>query len=241
MNRKVTSGIARGTVPVLLAAVLVAAGCAEVLDAIDVMRAADMSTPTDGLREALRIGTSRAVDRLAAFDGYRGSGDVRIDVPDKLEPVSKALRAIGEDRIVDEFVTSMNRAAEAAAPIARDVFVDSIREMTFEDAMTIVKGDAHEATDYFRAHAGPRLAERFRPIVDGKLESVGATRKFNEIMDEIRRLPFVEKPVLDLGDYVTSRALNGLFLRLEGEEVRIRKDPAARTTELLKKWFGQAD
>jgi hypothetical protein len=231
----------RGLASLLLAAMLVTVGCAEVLDAMDVIRVAEMSTPTDGLREALRIGTGRAVERLAGVDGYRGSGDVRIDVPDKLEPVAKALRALGEDRLVDEFVTSMNRAAEAAAPVARDVFVSSIREMTFDDAMTIVKGDAHEATDYFRAKAGPRLAELFRPIVDDKLESVGATREFNGIMDEIRRLPFVERPVLDLGDYVTSRALDGLFLRLEREEERIRKDPAARTTELLKKWFGRSD
>ena len=104
--------------------------------------------------------------------------------------------------------------------------------------LTILRGDAHEATDYFREHAGPRLAGRFRPIVDGRLDEVGATRDFNEFIDEINRIPFVKEPVFDLGDYVTTRALDGLFLMLAREEQRIREDPLARTTELLRKWFG---
>lgn len=220
------------------ATVLSAAGCAEVLQAIESLDAADASTPADGLREALRVGTSRAVGSLSAVDGYLGREEVRIGLPDKLETLADALDAVGHGDIVDEFVTSMNRAAEAAAPVAREVFWASIREMTFDDAMTILRGEAHEATDYFREHAGPRLAQRFRPIVDEQLDEVGATRDFNEFIGEVNRLPFVKEPVFNLGEYVTTRALDGLFLMLAHEEQRIREDPLARTTELLRKWFG---
>jgi hypothetical protein len=146
---------------------------------------------------------------------------------------------IGADDEVDEFVTSMNRAAEAAAPVAKSVFVDAIRRMSFEDAMTILKGDEHEATDYFREHAGARLGELFAPIVDDKLQSVGATRSFNQLMDRTAEIPFLDKPAFDLQAYVTDRALDGLFLKLAQEEERIRTEPVARTTELLKKWFGR--
>lgn len=232
--------VPRLAVAALAAAVTLAAtGCAELLQAIETADPVDASTPADGLREALRVGTSRAVKSLSVVDGYLGRDDVRIRVPDKLEPLADALDAVGQSRLVDEFVTSMNRAAEAAAPVAREVFVDSIREMTFDDAMTILRGDAHEATDFFREHAGPRLAERFRPVVDDRLEEVGATRSFNDLLGEINRLPFLKKPVFDLGEYVTGRALDGLFLTLSREEERIREDPAARTTALLKKWFGE--
>lgn len=221
------------------AVALAAAGCAEMLQAIESLDAEDASTPADGLREALRVGTGRAVRSLSAVDGYLGRDEVRIRMPDKFEPLADALDVVGRGDIVDEFVTSMNRAAEAAAPVAREVFLDSIREMTFDDAMTILRGEAHEATDYFREHAGPRLAERFRPIVDDRLNQVGATGDFNELVDEVNRLPFLSEPVFDLGDYVTTRALDGLFLMLAREEERIREDPVARTTELLKKWFGE--
>jgi len=183
------------------------------------------------------IGRGR-IDRLGRTDGYLMADDVRIPVPEKLSKLSKALETLGAGDYVNEFVTGMNRAAEAAAPVARDVFVDSIREMTFDDAMTILRGRDHEATDYFREHAGTRLASLFRPIVDDKLLEVGATRSFNELMDQTRKIPFVERPAFDLTDYVTERALDGLFLRLAAEEERIRRDPVARTTELLKKWFG---
>jgi hypothetical protein len=215
-------------------------GCAEWMSQLNLDPAAgDASTPEDGLREALRVGTDRAVGLLSEVDGYLGNPEVRIPVPDKLERIADGLAVIGAGRQVEEFVTSMNRAAEAAAPVAKQVFIDSIREMTFEDAMTILRGEAHEATDYFRRQAGPRLAELFRPIVEDKLESVGATRAFNDVMDQTERLPFVGRPAFDLTDYVTDEALDGLFGMIAREEERIREDPVARTTELLKRWFGE--
>ncbi len=197
------------------------------------------STPADGLREALRVGTERAVSSLGRTDGYLGSPELRIGVPEDLDKLARALRTIGAGEVVDEFETSLNRAAESAAPLAQEVFWNAIREMTIEDAMTILRGNAHEATDYLRTHAEPVLVERFRPIVSRELDSVGATREFNELVDRANRLPFVEKPVFDLPDYVTGEALSGLWKELGKEEQRIREDPLARTTELLKKYFGR--
>jgi hypothetical protein len=228
-----------GTLALVVVVTIASSGCAELLAELGAATdSADASTPADGLREALRVGTGRAVELLSQTDGYLKADDVRISVPEKLSKLSKALDTLGAGDYVDEFVTSMNRAAEAAAPVARDVFVDSIREMTFDDAMTILRGRDHEATDYFRDHAGPRLAQLFRPIVGDKLDEVGATRSFNELMDQTRKVPLLDRPALDLTEYVTERALDGLFLRLAAEEERIRRDPVARTTELLKKWFG---
>jgi len=214
------------------------AGCAAILSSLETSVPPSSSTPTDGLREALRVATGRAVESLGRSDGYLGNELVRIEVPEKLRSIETALRTVGADDLVDEFVTSLNRSAEAAAPLARDVFVDSIREMTFSDAVAILRGERHEATDYFRVHAGPRIAELFRPIVDDRLESVGATRSFNQLADRAAGLPFVRRPVFDLTGYVTDEALDGLFATLAREEQRIREDPLARTTELLRKYFG---
>jgi hypothetical protein len=224
---------------VLIAALLLLPGCAELLAELEQLDTTPSSSPADGLREALRVGTDRAVGSVGRLDGYLGNPDIRIAVPEKLRKVEKALRLLGADRIVDEFSTSMNRAAEAAAPVAKQVFLDAVRRMTFEDAMTILRGNSHEATDYFRATAGPELERLFSPIVDDKLESVGATRSFNDLMRQVDDLPLLNRPVFDLNAYVTDEALDGLFLMLAREEERIRTDPVARTTELLRRWFGQ--
>ncbi len=226
---------------VLLFLMVALTGCAELLAELDKLETTPSTSPSDGLREALRVGTDRAVGSVGRLDGYLGNPDIKIPVPQKLENVEKALRLVGADRMVDEFTTSLNRAAEAAAPVAKDVFLDAVRRMTFEDAMTILRGNGHEATDYFRGSAGPELERMFRPIVDDKLESVGATRSFNDLMRKVDDLPLVSRPVIDLNDYVTGQALDGLFLMLAREEERIRTDPVARTTELLRKWFGREE
>jgi len=224
----------------LVLALALCSGCAAIFAELqDIAAAPDAATPADGLREALRVGTGRAVELLARADGYLGDADVKIPIPDKLESVSRSLRRLGMDRPVDRFVESMNRAAEAAAPQAREVFVRLIREMTFADAVEILRGDDHEATDYLRHHGGPQLAELFQPIVEGKLAEVGATRSFDELMGRVEALPLVKRPAFDLTDYVTSQALDGLFLMIAREEVRIRRDPLARTTELLRRFFGE--
>ena len=215
------------------------AGCAAVLDELgQALQDVDSGTPADGLREALAVGTGRAVERRARAGGYLGDALVEIVIPDKLERAARALEIAGRGGIVEEFKVSMNRAAEAAAPVARDVFVRSIRQMTFDDAMGILKGTDTEATDFFRRTTGPELSRRFAPIVDDKLAEVGATLRFERLMDRIQALPLIDRPVFDLGEYVTTEALDGLFVTLAEEERRIRHDPAARTTELLRRWFG---
>jgi hypothetical protein len=198
----------------------------------------DGGTATDGLREALAIGTSRAVERRGKPGGYLGDALAEIAIPDKFDKAARALELIGRSELVEEFKVSMNRAAEAAAPVARDVFVSSIRQMTFDDAMAILKGHETAATDFFRRTAGPELARRFSPIVDSKLDEVGATQEFDSLMRRIEALPLVDRPVFDLTGYVTDEALDTLFETLAEEERRIRTDPLARTTDLLKKWFG---
>src|SRR5262249_48995851 len=150
------------------------------------------------------------------------------------------LKTIGKGRMVDEFVVSMNRAAEAAAPLAKDVFLDTIKQMSFQDAVKIVRGKDHEATDYLRTNAGPRLDALFKPIVAGRLGKVGPTRWSASMMGPAASLPFVGRPPFDLDVYVTGKALDGLFLMIGREEEKIRKDPVARTTDLLKTVFGGA-
>lgn len=165
---------------------------------------------------------------------------MRIPLPDKLDKVGSALRKIGLDSIVDDFETSMNRAAEEAVPLAKPVFMDAIRAMSFEDAMSILRGRKHEATDYFRGKTSSRLAELFEPKVARALDEVGATREFNELMGKAEQILLVETPPVDLAGYVTEEALDGLFDKLGDEEKKIREDPVARTTELLERWFGRS-
>ena len=226
---------------VIIAALMLLPGCAELLSGLEQLDTTPSSSPSDGLREALRVGIDRAVGSVGRPDGYLGNPDIKIPMPEKLQKVEKSLRFLGADQIVDEFSISMNRAAEAAAPVAKQVFLDAVRQMTFEDAMTILRGNSHEATDYFRGTAGPELERLFRPIVEDKLESVGATRSFNNLMRKVDDVPLLSRPVFDLNAYVTDEALDGLFLMLAREEERIRTDPLARTTELLRKWFGRRE
>ena len=198
----------------------------------------DSRTAANGLKEALGVGTSRSVDLLGRPDGYLKNVDVRIPMPEKLHVVDTSLRTIGKGSLVDEFVTSMNRAAETTAPLARSVFLDTIKQMSFADAVKIVRGKDHEATDYLRANAGPRLDTLFRPIVAGQLDKVGTTRSFDTMMGRMSSLPFAGKVAFDLNAYVTAKALDGMFLMIGREEEKIRRDPVARTTDLLKTVFG---
>jgi len=202
--------------------------------------ALDSKTATDGLKEALGVGTGRSVDLLGRPDGYLKNADVRIPMPEKLHVVDTTLRTIGKGRLVDEFVTSMNRAAETAAPLARSVFLDTIKQMGFADALKIVRGKDHEATDYLRANAGPKLDTLFRPIVAEQLDKVGTTRSFDAMMSRASTLPLAGRSAFNLDAYVTGKALDGLFLMIGREEEKIRKDPVARTTDLLKTVFGAA-
>lgn len=191
-----------------------------------------------GLKEALSQGTVRAVELLGKKDGFLANKEVRIEVPRKLRAVEQGLELVGREELVEEFVTSMNRAAEAAAPVAKEVFLEAVKKMTFEDARAILRGDEHAATDYLEKTSRPRLFELFRPVVSKKLDEVGATAAFQAMIGRYGTLPFADEPVFDLEAYVTDKGLDGLFHMIAKEEARIRTDVVARGTDLLKEVFG---
>ena len=193
-----------------------------------------------GLKEALSIGTANAVADTSKVDGYFANQAIRILMPDKIRKVADVLGKVGYQKEVDEFVLSMNRAAEAAAPRAKTYFVDAIREMTFEDARKILGGGDTAATEYFRGKTQKKLYDEFRPAVSASMDNVGVTRSYKEMIGKYSALPLVGKPEsVDLDHHVTTKALDGLFYMLGQEEKKIRTDPAARVTQLLKDVFGR--
>jgi len=197
-----------------------------------------LATVVAGLKQALEVGTERAVALTGKDGGYSDNLRIRIGTPEKLEKAASALRSLGLGSFVDDLELQMNRAAERAAGEAKPVFWDAVRDMTFDDARAILKGPDTAATDYFRARTEPRLRELYAPIVERTLAEVGAVREYNRLLERYAALPFTTRPDLRLEDYVTDRALDGLFTMLADEERRIRRDPVARTTELLRRVFG---
>lgn len=193
-----------------------------------------------GLKEALRIGADNSVTQVGQIDGYLKNPDIRIGLPGPVAKAEKLLRFAGYGDRVDAFETSMNRAAEKAAPQAKEIFWQAIGDMTLDDARRILNGGDTAATDYFAERTRPQLAELFSPIVHDSLASVGATKRFQDLDTTLKSLPLGESLSLDLDRYVTDGALDGLFLILGEEERKIRENPAARTTDLLKKVFGAA-
>lgn len=194
---------------------------------------------TSGLKEALQVGTDNAVRSTGRPDGYFGNEAIKVLMPEKLRTLEKGLRAIGYGPDVDEFVLSMNRAAERAAPHAKAIFWDAILELSFEDARQIFSGGDTAATDYFRDKTTDKLVGAFTPVVEEAMDEVGVTRQYNQLVGRARAIPFLKSEFLDINEYVVSKALDGLFYVLAEEERKIRKDPAARITELLKEVFGK--
>lgn len=192
-----------------------------------------------GLKEALSVGTSNAVAATSKVDGYFANRAIRILMPDKVRKVADVLGKVGYQAEVDEFVLSMNRAAERAAPRAKAYFVEAIREMTFEDARNILDGGDTAATEYFRGKTQKKLYDDFRPVVSASMDEVGVTRSYKKMVGRYAGLPLVGKPEsVDLDHHVTTKALDGLFYMIGQEEKKIRTDPAARVTDLLKTVFG---
>jgi hypothetical protein len=192
-----------------------------------------------GLKEALKIGTGNAVNLTGKTDGYFLNQAIKILMPEKLRTLEKGLRVVGYGPQVDEFVLSMNRAAERAAPAAKQIFWDAIGEMTFEDVRKIWSGHETAATDYFKGKTSDRLAAAFRPVVDRAMNEVGVTRQYKELLGKYESIPFVKKETFDIDGYVVTKALDGLFHVVGEEERKIRTNPQARVTELLKEVFGK--
>lgn len=198
----------------------------------------DTETLIKGLKEALEVGSQRAIDTISQQGGYLNNQAIRIPLPGTIDRVASALRKYGLESQVDQFEESMNRAAEKAAPQATKLIVNAVRDMSFEDAQKIYQGADDAATQYFKEKTSSQLRELFQPSVKESLGQVGATRYYSELAKEAKVVPFIgDKLNVDLDNYVTEEALNGLFTVLAAEEKRIRENPTARTTELLKQVF----
>ncbi len=192
-----------------------------------------------GLREALSKGARSAVRSLGHEGGYLNNTAVRIPMPAKLEVVESALRKLGQGAIADAFIGSMNHAAEQAAPLATDVFVDAIKDMSIEDAKGILHGPDDAATRYLQRSGSETLQLKMLPLVQQATQQVGVTRHYKDLIGKAGFAgQFVDLDSLDLDRYITGKALDGLFLMMAAEEKRIREDPLARSTDLLKKVFG---
>lgn len=213
----------------------------EVLPSARQSVALDNSTIVKGLKEALATGTERAVTEVAKPDGYFGNQLIKILLPDKVQKVADVLGTVGYQRQVDQFVLSMNRAAEKAAPKAAAFFGDAIRQMSVEDAKGILNGGDTAATDYFSRKTRPKLFEAFKPTVTKSMNQMGTARAYKEMMGKYEANPLASlagAPALDLDSYVTNKALDGLFKMVANEEKQIRNNPAARSSDLLRKVFG---
>lgn len=193
-----------------------------------------------GLKEALNIGTGNAVTGVGRLDGYFKDAIIKILMPKKLQTIEKGLRAVGYGRKVDEFVLSMNRAAEKAAPQAKAIFIGAIKEMTFDDARKILTGGDTAATTFFKDKTTDKLSSAFRPIIEKAMNEVGATKQYKDLIGRYQAIPFARNYAVDIDEYVTSKAIDGVFYYVGEEEKKIRKNPAARVTQILKDVFGKA-
>jgi hypothetical protein len=198
------------------------------------------SKVASGLKEALRVGTTKAVQITGKPDGYFGNEAIKILMPNDLRPLERGLRAVGFGPKIDEFILSMNRSAEAAAPAAKQIFVDAVVAMSFDDAKKILSGSNTAATEYFKEKTTGHLTEVFEPVVKKVMAENGTARQYSALADQYKEIPFAKSQSLDIDHYVVTKALDGLFYELAEQEKEIRKNPAARTTSLLKEVFAHA-
>ncbi|HXH19492.1 MAG TPA: DUF4197 domain-containing protein [Chitinophagales bacterium] len=201
------------------------------------------SKPTDqevisGLKEALSIGSQNAAGLASKVDGYYKNPAIFIPFPPEAKAVEEKVRALGMGNMADDFVMTLNRAAEEAAKEAAPIFLDAVKQMTIQDGWAILKGDNQAATTYLKNKTTDPLYEKFKPAVSAAIQKVQVTKYWEPIINAYNRIPFVQKMNPDLEDYTTRKAIDGLFYLVGKEEEKIRKDPGARVTELLKKVFG---
>jgi uncharacterized protein YidB (DUF937 family) len=191
-----------------------------------------------GLKEALTRGISTSVASTGHPGGYLDNPAIKILMPARLQRVEQAMRAAGMGPQVDSFVKSMNAAAEEAAPAAKAILLDALKAMTFADAKGIVTGGHTAGTDYFKRTTTEQIQVAFRPIIERAMAKVGVTAQFQGLMASAPRIPFFKTPEIDVNQYVLDKATDGLFVVMGQEETKIRTDPAAQVTPLLKTVFG---
>ncbi len=193
----------------------------------------------DGLKEALQVGTDNAVKSVSRPDGYFKNPEIKILLPQYVKNAEPVLRAAGMGATLDEFELSMNRAAEKAAPQAKSLFLDAVKQMKVTDAEKILHGRDNEATLYFKEKTSDQLQKLFMPIIKESMSSVGVTRSYQGLEQKIQSIPFAGTSSFNLDQYVTEKSIDGVFVMLAKEEANIRKNPAARVTDLLKNVFGK--
>ncbi len=192
----------------------------------------------DGLKQALTLGAQKSAGKLSATDGFFKDAVVKILFPPEAQKVEKTLRSAGMGNMVDDAILRMNRAAEDASKSAAPIFVDAIKNMSVSDALGVLRGSDTAATSYLRKTTTPQLTSSFKPVIDASLQKTDATKYWKQVFDTYNKLPMVKKVNPDLSTYVTEKALTGLFYYVAQEEAKIRKDPAAQVTDILKKVFG---
>ncbi|MGR3809412.1 DUF4197 domain-containing protein [Jiulongibacter sp. NS-SX5] len=191
-----------------------------------------------GLKEALQVGINKGADQVSQENGYFGNARIKIPFPEDVQKVETALRKVGLGGEVDKFVLALNRGAEEAAKEAKPIFVSAIKQMTITDALSILKGEEDAATQYLKRTTSNELIAAFMPVVEKALEKTQATKYYTDLATRYNRIPFVSKVDPDLKGYATQKAIDGLFLMIADEEAKIRKDPVARTSQILKRVFG---
>lgn len=196
------------------------------------------SEASGGLKEALTQGVGKAISTLGATDGFLGNQEVKIPLPRSLKKAEKVMKMMGMGKQSDELVLKMNRAAEAAVPEAKALLIDSIKKMTVADAKAILKGPQDAATQYFRKTTSAQMAEKFLPIVTKATEKVQLAESYNKYAEMGRKYGMVKKVDAKIEEYVTNKALDGVYLMIAKEEAAIRQDPVGQASSLLKKVFG---
>ncbi len=192
-----------------------------------------------GLKEALTVSTRKAVASTGRVDGFLKNEAIKILLPEKLRSVGRGLRMVGMGQQVDGLEVGMNRAAEQAAPAARQIFINAVTKMTIADARKILTGGDTAATEYFKSASTDELTAAFAPIVHQSMENVGVVRQYNQIMQNPMAARLAESKDFNLDKYVVGKTMDGLFYVMGQEEKKIRTDPAARTTALLREIFGK--
>ncbi|MES2828593.1 MAG: DUF4197 domain-containing protein [Bacteroidota bacterium] len=194
-----------------------------------------------GLKQALEIGTTNGADQLSAKDGFLGNLAVKILFPPEAQKVEKTLRSIGLGSLADNVILTINRAAEDAAKEAKPIFISAIKQMTIADATNILLGNKDAATTYFKRVTTAQLMEKFRPVISSSLSKVGATRYWGDAASAYNKIPLVTPVSTDLSTYVAQKAIDGMFVQVAQEELKIRDNIGSRSTALLQKVFGYAD
>ncbi len=231
----------------ILTSVLFITSCDTLNQASQILTQSGIGNPTQseitmGLKEALEFGTSSSSDRLAIKDGYFGNLAIKILFPEEAQKVERTLRSIGLNSLADNVILSVNRAAEDAAKEAKPIFIAAIKQMTIADATHILLGTNKDAaTQYFKRVTSEELRSKFQPIVQNSLTKVGATRYWSDVVTRYNQIPLVNHVNPDLEGYVTQKAIDGLFVEIAREELKIRQNVSARSTTLLQKVFGYAD